>query len=149
MNKTLASLILGIGLLSRCSAKEYTKEQVFEKIEKERIFSEQEYKKYSILRIAMPGGMIIEQLYDFDRDGEIDAGAMFSALKVTTDRYGEVIECKVKDKAVFVGIENDGNSKFKFLYSDKDENGILEEKVDGKNIPSDVYQSEDTKELLI
>ncbi len=149
MNKTLVGLILGIGLLSGCSQKEYTKEQVFEKIEKERTFSEQEYKRYSILRIAMPGGMIIEQLFDFDRDGNIDAGAMFSAVNVTLDRYGEVIDCKIKDKAIFVGMENDGNSKFKFFYSDKGRDGILENKIDGKEIPSDIYGPEDTKELLI
>jgi len=149
MNKTLVGLILGVGLLSGCSQKEYTSQEIFEKIDKERTFSEQEYRRYSILKIAMPGGRIIEQLYDFDRDGDIDAGAMFSAEKITTDKYGEVIDCKVKDKAVFVGIENDGNSKFKFFYIDKDENGILEEVVDEKDMPSDIYESEDVKEFLI
>lgn len=149
MNKTLAGLILSTGLLVGCSEKEYTKQEVFEKIDRERVFSEQEYKKYSILKIAIPKGGVIEQLYDFDRDGEIDAGAMFCAIKMTTDKYGEVIECKVIDKAIFVGVENDGNFKFKFFYSDKDENGILEERVDGKNIPSEVYEPKDVRELLI
>ncbi|VVB82201.1 Uncharacterised protein [uncultured archaeon] len=119
MKKALSSLILSAGLFFSCSQKEYTKEEVLNNIEKERTFSEQKYKKYYILKVENYEDRMIEEYYDFDRDGNMDVA--------TISEFG--LFDSTKDKPFFIGVCKKNNSKFNIFYSDLDGDGILEEKA--------------------
>lgn len=131
MKKGIISLILGAGLLFGCSTTaDYTRKEMLDKIEKERVFSEQKYKKYSMIKIEDYRSLIINEYYDFNEDGYPDVRTMFDFTGM--------------DNPVFIGIYKNKSTNFSSFYYDSDGDGVFEEKIELEKIPPNMKEEKKT-----
>lgn len=106
---------------------EINRQYLIEKIYRERKFDGIEYMGYMVSLFIDKKEKMLNVFYDFDRNGVIDAFAMFKVKRKFLARKF----CLEKDNlanAVYIDRDENGESEKKFY--DLDDNGILENLID-------------------
>jgi hypothetical protein len=132
MKKTLLSLAIctglffgGWGINSQVQFDTFLlrviKEDILKELDTKRIFKYDDYKSFDKKEYIVNKEKDIENLivdYDFGGNGKIDVKAYF-----------KIVKDSIKQNAIEVDVDKKGYGFFEIKYFDKDEDGILEDKI--------------------
>ncbi len=139
MKKTLLTTlgVIAIGIAGFSQDYNSIRDQIFNKIEKEKKFEFKSDSLYNLTRVVITGefqeiGISIELKYDFNRDKQPDLSAVFKLdsavqpliLNKLQSVFEEYLDKKKLAYIIRIDKEQDGN--FELEYKDNDGDGYLE-----------------------